>query len=248
MRPSHLTASKHIFMKYTDFATYVRKKTKTDTVSLGDVELKIYANIAKDEVASAITEANEDYFGITEYRNLEAGKRNYALEGDILNNVKFVEAMVDGVKYKHLSGYDLHKMDIATDEASITSYMAGRKDGFFIYGGELFILSELPITDVTDGIKIWAMVFPADITDLTLTSDMSEAPNEYAFGIPKQFHELVARRTVIEYKNSQEKPMPLTEKELKYDADLKAAVNKLKGQNLDETIVPESPYDDGSNY
>ena len=59
---------------------------------------------------------------------------------------------------------------------------------FDIFGGEIVIYSGKPIIDVTDGLELWAIIYPADLTSLSGTSDMSIAPNKTSFGMPRQLH------------------------------------------------------------
>jgi hypothetical protein len=230
------------------FATYIRWKTRTDSSVFTDNEIMAIANLFKDEIAKKITDANEGYFGIKGFRNLEAAKRNYAFEPQILNQMLYLEANLDGSQFKRMFEYNLNTLGIVTTEADIVSAMAGKDPGFMLFGGEILLLTDSAIIDVTDGLKLWYMVYPKDLSSLAGTTDMSVPPSTTEFGMPRQFHELWARRVVIEYKQSQDKPIPLTEKELRYDADLDDALSAIKGQNLDRVTQPTIPYDDGSEY
>lgn len=231
-----------------NLAAYIREQTKTNSSTLTDTTLSIYVNIAKNEICEKVMKADEDYFGLELSRNLEAGIRKYGIDATVLNGIKYAEAKIDGVNQKRLVPYNLNKMGIATDEASITSFMAGRPWGYFVYGNQLYILSEEAIIDVSAGLKLWANVYPSDIDDFTSEVDMSEGPSEIEFGVPLILHELIARRAIIEYKNSQEKPIPLNEKEQLFAADLKEKISLLTSFNVDEDIVPAVPYNDGSDF
>ena len=77
---------------------------------------------------------------------------------------------------------------------------------------------------------------------------MSTNPDDYTHGFPRQFHELLARRISIAYKSSKDRPIPLSEKEKLYEVDLMTQINTMKGTNLDRSITPSAPYDDGSQY
>jgi len=77
---------------------------------------------------------------------------------------------------------------------------------------------------------------------------MSTNPDDYSHGFPRQFHELLARRVSIAYKSSKDRPIPLSEKEQLYEADLMAAINAMKDANLDRSVIPSAPYNDGSQY
>ena len=67
-----------------------------------------------------------------------------------------------------------------------------------------------------------AIQFPAtsQLVILSSTEDMSADPSTTSHGMPREAHEIWARSVIIEYKNSKEKPIPLTEKELNYENDL----------------------------
>lgn len=232
------------------FALYVRKKTKTDATTYPDELLLIHANIAKNEICEAVVDTDEGYFDMELTRNLEVGKRNYTLDASIMNGIKYVEGMLDGENQKHLIPYNLHKLKVATNEASIVSFMAGQRWGYFLSGNQIYVLNDAAIVPVTDGLKMWASVYPLDLDDLSSTVDMSEPPNgsDIEFGVPIALHELMARRTIIEYKTSQEKPIALTEKEQKFDVDLLQKIRQMTGLNTDEAVTPSSSNDDGSDY
>ena len=84
-------------------------------------------------------------------------------------------------------------------------------------------------------------------------TDMSVDPSTTTHGIPKELHELWARGVVIDYKESREKPIPLTERELKYEFDKQKAIETLKHGNLDREVIGTLPPasdrgNDGSDY
>lgn len=238
-------------MKYTEFATYIRYCTKTDSTTLTDAELVALANVKKDELAKEIAKTNEDIFGMTYLRDLEAGVREYSFPATILSNIKAVEACVanGGTEFKKFTETDLTKYRGGTQEAAIRQNFSGKYE-FDIFRKSLWLLTGEEIVDVTEGLKLWAIQYPADITTslLASTDDMSVQPSTTTHGMPRETHELWARSVIIDYKNSKEKPIPLTEKELKYDADLQLVLNALKGTNLDRQNTGEVPYNDGSNY
>ena len=61
-------------MKGTTFASYIREKTKTNSNTLTDAKLLIFANTVKDDIAEAIvTEVDEDYFIMVCMQNQAAG-------------------------------------------------------------------------------------------------------------------------------------------------------------------------------
>lgn len=238
-------------MKYTEFATYVRFQTKTDSTTLTDAELVALANVKKDDIAKEIAKTNEDIFGMYYLRDLEAGVREYSFPSDILSNIKAVEAKVAlaGTEFKKFTEFDMTAYKGTTVESKIRQAFSGKYQ-FDIFRKSLWLYTGEEIVAVTDGLKLWAIQYPADLTEAKLasTDDMSVQPTTTSHGMPKEAHEIWARAVIIEYKNSKEKPIPLTERELNYQADLQMVLNALKGTNLDRQNQGTVPYNDGSNY
>jgi len=231
------------------FATYVRLKTKTNSSTFTDANIIVIANIIKDDIAKEITKANEDYFGMKFYRNLEAGKRSYSFPSDVLNNIKYVQAKLDGSTQKVLTQFDVNTYKRPTNESEILANWAGKDAQFDIFGSSLEVYSDSAIIDVTDGLELWAMIYPADLASLAGTTDMSVPTSNISFGMPRQFHYIWATKVIVEYKNSKEKPIPLTEQEAKIDQDLQLAINALKGQDLNRSITATLPdyYNNGQD-
>lgn len=229
------------------FAAYIRKQTKTNSSTYPDADLLIDANIMKDELAKEIIKVNEDIFGMPSTRNLIAGQREYDLPADLLNQIKYVEAKVDGVEWKQFTEIDLGTYQRTTDEASILQNFLG-KFKFDIFRNSLWLLTGLPIIDVEKGLKLWAFQWPADLTDFSGTSDLSVPPSGTATAMPRAIHEIWARKVIVTYKESKEKPMALSEREAHVDADMVLALNSLRGMNLSRSVEATVPSDDGSNY
>lgn len=238
-------------MKYTEFATYIRFHTKTDSTTLTDAELVALANVKKDEIAKEIAKTNEDIFGMWYLRDLEAGVREYSFPANILSNIKGVEACVanSGTEFKKFTEFDLTQYRGTTVEADIRNAFGGKYQ-FDIFRKSLWLYTGEAIVAVANGLKLWAIQFPADLTTtiISSTDDMSVDPSTTTHGMPRESHEIWARSVIIDYKNSKEKPIPLTEKELNYEADLQKVLNSLKGTNLDRQNQGTVPYNDGSNY
>lgn len=232
------------------FASYIRSKTRTNADTFKDAEILLYANVTKDEIAKEVIKANEDYFGIELLRDLKDGVRKYLFPTYMLSQMKYLQAKLDGVNWSTLEEFDITSYDRPTDEDSIRANWAGRKPAFDIFGGELSIYSENAIIAVSGGLKLWSIVFPADLTSLSGAVDMSVNPSKTEFGMPRQLHKVWATKVIIEYKSSKEKPIPLTEQELKVEVDLQSAINSLKLQNLDRSVVANVPdnSNNGENY
>lgn len=228
-------------MTQAQFAEYIRKKTKTNSTTLPDAEILLYANIIKDDLAKEVNKANEDYFGIRIVRDLVAGKRNYLFPSYVMGKIKYLQAKLDGTNPKRLNEFDINTYERPTNESKILANWAGQEPTFDIFGGEIVIYSDSTIIEVTGGLELWAIIYPADLTSLAGTADMSIAPSNITFGMPRQLHMVWATKVIIEYKTSKERPIPLTEREQNIQIELDTAINSLKNQNLDRAIVATIP-------
>ncbi len=236
-------------MIFTKFATLVRYYTKTNSTTFTDADILVLANIFKDDICALVSkEVGEDYFGLRFVRDLKAGQREYELPAEVMSRIKYLEAKLDGDNWEKLKETDLSSYDSATDETTIESEYAEKDPEFDLFDQSIFILSGDAIIDVTEGLKLWSIIFPADFPNLTSTEDMSTPPDDYSHGFPRQFHELLARRISIAYKSSKDRPIPLSEKEKLYEVDLATAIQTLKDANLNRSVQPKAPYDDGSQY
>ncbi len=232
------------------FASYIRKQTRTNSTTFPDADIVLFANPGKDDIASKITKTDEDYFGIWMVRNIVADKRNYAFENTQLNHMKRLEAKLDGTNWKKLVEYDVNTLGITTDEASIVSYFSGKRPGFDIFGNELFLLNDAAIINVTEGLKLWTIIYPSDIATATLSStdDLSVPASSTEFAVPRQFHLLWADDVVIKWKNSQPKRVALTKNEIQWEQRLAEVLGEIKGMNKDRVIEATVPSDNGQDY
>jgi hypothetical protein len=236
-------------MKFTEFATLVRYYTKTNVTTFTDAEILLLANLAKDDIAQQIgKKVGEDYFGLRLTADLVAGQREYELPSEIMARIKYIEAKLDGENWSKLVETDLLQYEKSTDEATILSQFANRDPAFDLWDKSFFLYSGEAIISVEDGIKLWAIVFPADFTDLSSTNAMDANPSSVSHGFPREFHGLLAIAVSIAYKTSQTRPIPLSEKEKTYEADLADKLEQMKEANLDRNFVASIPYNDGSQY
>jgi len=236
-------------MIFTKFAILVRYYTKTNSTTFTDADVLILANIFKDDIAGLIgKEVGEDYFGLRFERDLLAGQREYDLPSELMSRMKYLQAKLDGINWQRLGETDITSYGKAMDETTIQLTYSDRNAEFDLWDNGIYILSGDAIIDVTNGLKLWAIIFPSDFPNLTSTEDMSTNPDDYSHGFPRQFHELLARRISIAYKSSKDRPIPLSEKENMYEGDLTTAIEKMKDANLDRSITPTAPSNDGSDY
>jgi len=235
-------------MKFTEYAALIRKRTGTNDTTLPDADIIVYTNPHLSVLAQKIVEANEDVFGMPMTRNLIAGQREYGL-GSTVVKIKRLEAKIDGTNWYVYDEIDLLDFDGATAESDITSEFAD-KYRFLIFRESLWLMTGTAITAVTKGIKLWAIVFPDnyEAADLASADDMGEPRSTTSNGLPRQFHNFLVNDVVIDIKENQDNPIPLTQGELNHREDLKEALNALRGMNLDRQTVPTMPLDDGSEY
>lgn len=254
------------------FGTYIRKKTRTDSTTFPDAELISFANAVKDEMALRIEEVNEDYFGSVETTDLLVTDttREYPFPEDMLNRMKMLEAQFDGTNWVRLLELDLNLYNRTTDDTIIEQYFANEygKAFYDIFRGSLWLYTGEIDTQVDDGLKLWLFSFPADLSadgagagdeatldlsgDDPATEDLSIDPSTTALGFPRAFHRLWADGVVIEYKQSRDTPLPLSEREQNYEYHLVRALQAIKGTNRDRALIMDVPdqddNDDGYDY
>lgn len=231
-------------------ATYVRYKTRTNSSTLPDADLLTIGNVVKDRLVLEALDADEDLFLVPTYKNLVADQREYPLHSSILSRIKRVEAKLDGTNYIKLYEFDLpqFKKPISTEADIVAEFGNTEGDAYYDMMRKSIWIYSGTITSVTDGLKIWLNTWVADLTDMTSTTDMSVDPSTTTHGIPRALHNVLATGMVIEYKESREKPIPLNERELLFDKDVKKAIQSLKRGNYDRQVQGQVPYNDGSQY
>lgn len=210
-----------------------------------------FLNVAKDEVCKKAEEINEGYFTMEQYLDLVDGRRQYALPSWIMNRVESVSVKMTGWEdYRIANEVMLSMLDRDINEEMIVQTYSDRPPSFLIRRTSLYLLTASPVVDSVDGLHMWAKMWPADKAEADLSGnvDWSVAPTDNSVGIPRTLHELIVRRASILYKNSLDRPIPLTEQEGLYGADLKDAIDGMANQNIMRSITPIFPYNDGSNY
>jgi hypothetical protein len=240
-----------------NFASLVRNYTRTNSTVLADAEIVLLANAVKDEFAPLIMEADENLFGIPATRDIIASDasdftaREYSLPDDLLA-LKSVDAILDGVAWVHLTELDLTRFKRVADEATVIAIFNNGEVSdnnpngarFDIFRKSLWLYSGTIVASA-DGLKLWYIAYPADITaaTLALSTDISIDPSSVSSALPRQFHELWARRISILWKSNREKPIALTEREQVFAVDFKAMIGSLKNLNKDRSNVASLPSD-----
>jgi hypothetical protein len=241
-------------MTQQEYANYIRLKTRTNSTTFTDANIMLVSNIFIDEFAKDILKVNEDYFGMPQTTDLVVNQREYPLPADLLNQIKFVEAKLDGVNWITLSELDLLNYRGTTGEDAIVGAFSNSQGSakYDLFRGSLWLYSGA-IIDVTGGLKLWAFSWPAHLTSLGGTTDMSIDPTTTTHGFPRAFHKLLATRVIIEWKELADRPIPLTGSEMTFAGDYQNAINSIRNPNLSRVIVARTPSsaqtgDNGFNY
>lgn len=231
-------------MTSTEFATYVRFKTRTDSTSFTDAEILALMEIRQVEIAREILTADEDILLIPMTDDLVADQREYAFDAEFLGKIKRVEAKLDETDFIPLIEIDMTSIKVPiASESDITSQFTNDKGEAFyhISRNALYIYSGT-ITAVTGGLKTWENTFPSAVAALNGTTDMAVDPSTTTHGIPRVLHEIWARGVIIDYKESREKPIPLSERERNYERDLAKAIDALVPANYDREVIGDIPH------
>lgn len=242
-------------MKYTEFKRLVQLYTNTEnSTSLTDDDIVLFAKNGLVYFESRIAdEVNADFFQITATTDLVADQREYQLPID-LQDIKYIEVMFDeeetNPRYKWvlLEEIDLNQLDWhrkhATSEEMIVETYANRPGRCYVdYFGTYFKIYSGTIESVTDGIKIHYIARMQRITTALLgeSQDMSNPQGQFSFPIPEDIHELLARYVSIEYKQTREKPLQLSPKELNFEKDATSVISRMVHRNHNDAITFRVP-------
>lgn len=235
-----------------NFASLIREYTRTNSVSLPDSKIVLLANVVKDDFAREIAKADEDIGGIPATRDLISSNtsREYSLPNDCLI-IKRVEAALDGTNWVGVTSFDLADVPRPSTETQIQQNFGNEEGKAFydVFRESLWIYSGV-IVETDEGLKLWYVEYPADITTdtLALSTDLSADPSTTSWQIGRQFHELWARAVSISWKSNRDKPIPLTKSEQAFGADFETAMSSISNKNKDRELVATMPNNDGSTY
>jgi len=111
-------------------------------------------------------------------------------------------------------------------------YFTRRNAIFFLTGS--IDTTALGDTSITNAIRVDANIFPANFADSDWagSTDLSVDPSTTTHGFPREFHELLARRVSIQYKERNDIKLDPTEKN--YERDLKNKMDQYSVAILDE--------------
>lgn len=227
-------------------AALVRFKTRTNSTTFSDSDMLPLVNIFKDEIAGKIVDRNAGYFLIPETIDLADNQREYPLDADMLGRIQKMEIKFASGDSRFPAKWFKDYQGSETESEIVKNYSNSPGGfGYYIRRRDFLILSGT-IVAVGAGIRYWFFQFPADLSNLTDTTDMSIDPTPTSFGLPRQFHELLARRVSIAYKSRQPKQVRrgkllLTKEEQDYDRDLEMALQNLSNQDNSGEVIADFP-------
>ena len=129
--------------------------------------------------------------------------------------------------------------------ADVTGNLTGNASGT---AATVTSATQAAITTVANGLKLWAVMYSADFTDLTSSTDMSVDPSTTTSGFPKQLHRVLAKRVIKFYKEKENMPLDRDEEQDVINNDITTQVILMKDRNMDRSILPTRPLDTGEQY
>ena len=87
-----------------------------------------------------------------------------------------------------------------------------------------------------------------DADDLASTNDLSIPSSDTAHRLPRQVHPHWATKVIIEWKQSRDKPIPLTQQEQRVDIDLQSVYKRLTRRNQVRSFQATVPKNTGQDY
>ena len=245
-------------MKRLELANLIRYKTKTTTATFKDTDMLPLVNAFKNEIASLISQRNTSVWVIPATDTFTAAQREYAQPSDVLNHLISIEIAFSAttplayVKLEPINprswGKSLTEANITADFSNIAPRYFLRRRSFYLLSGAIDATT-LGAASITAGVRVTYRAYPADLPDLTNNSvDLATDPTTTTFGFPTQFHELLARRVGMEWKQSRPKPIQLSQLELNYENDLEKQLQAISRENFDEEIIANVPQNTGHNF
>lgn len=239
-------------MTGTELAKLIRRKTKTTTTTYEDADLLVDVNLIKDEIVLKLQKMRPEIFNIEGLQDLVASStsREYTIPIEALNKIIDLELLFESGGDYVTAGFLARRHYLGPlQESKIAAEFSNSQPKYFIRRKKVYILSET-ITAVTDGFKLVYDLLPADLANLTGSTDLATNTAD-ANGVPKELHELWARRVQIKYKD--ENGTKLNNDELKYEKDLEQAIDDLSDIDISKEVFSSLPPasdrgDDGFNY
>ena len=220
----------------------IRRKTRSTSATFSDTDILVDVNTFKDEIASRIQQIRPEIWNIPAVDDLVLNQREYAFPNDVINNLVSLELKFGiGADDKYIKATPLKRLPtgIALEqESTITDNYTNDNPFYFVRRNAVFILSG-SIVAVTDGLNLVYNAFPANLTDLASSIDMSSDPTTTTSGFPREFHELLARRVSIHYKDLND--IKLSREDQLYEQDLEKALEDFSTAIQDLQEIAQMP-------
>lgn len=241
-------------MTGTQLATLIRRYTGTNSTTYTDAQVLVDVNNVKDEIASLIAGRNEQKFIVPAAFDLVASSvtaREYSFPTDILNHIVTVELALDTANptvFVNARPYPgglqrLVRQIGGITESKITNAFTNDYPYYIIMRDSVFILSG-SISALANGGKLRYRLYPADLANLSGSTDLSLDPTTTSFGFPKGFHELWARKVSIINKSQRPNPIKLSALELNYENDLEKQLSAISDSDLGSEVFGSLPAGD----
>lgn len=240
-------------MKPLELANLIRYYTHTNTTTFTNADMLALVNVFKDEIAAKIVELDAGYFDIPCTFNLVADQREYAIGDNLLNRLHKVEIKFTSSDARQPATFIKDYLGSETESEIVKQFSNSVGEFAYTIRRRAILILSGTIISVTNGVRTWSHIFPADLTDMTAnTVGMEVDPSTTSFGFPRQYHELLARRVSIAYKTNLPKPIPISDLEKRYERDLQDALDAMATHDKSGEIIAELPpaedmHDNGWN-
>jgi len=193
------------------------------------------------------------YFLVPTTFNLLDNQREYGFPDDKLNRIHKLEIKFVATESRFPAKYDKDYHGSET-ESEIVKNFSNAPDGFhYVIRRRAVLILSGTIIAVTGGGRLWYHAYPADLANLTGTTDLSVDPSTTTFGFPRQFHFDLANLVSRQYKSSKPKPIPLSVDEAQVERSIQDHLTAVSTvDNSAEVIGLNMPSedlgDDGFRY
>jgi len=218
----------------------IRRKSKSTSTTYTDADLLVDINLIKDEIVLKLQKVRPEIFNIIGLQDLVASgtTREYDIPVAALNKIIDLELLFEtGGDYVQATFLARRHYLDSLQESKIVAGFSNSYPKYFIRRKKVYILSGTT-TAVTDGFRLVYDLLPADLANLTGSTDLA-LNSDTANGVPKELHELWARRVVIKYKDNNN--MKLNNDELKYERDLEETLDLLSDIDLSKEVISSLP-------
>jgi hypothetical protein len=170
--------------------------TSTDTSVVSDATLLRVANKYFSRMVGALVELDEDLYAAISTKNLTADTQDYSLDADSTSSpfgggavnwsIWRVEIQLDGINWKVASPVDIQNLQSATVNATEINKMFSANDPKYALFGTSLRIFPIPTTNVTNGLRIFMIQRPNEMTTGT------DVVGSTTFQIGKEFLEILS--------------------------------------------------------